>query len=105
MDKIDDKWLDFLITKNNDNEIQDYNETSSSSDNISDDEEEINLNDERCMDENEKYDETQNILNIKSTELYISTKSKLAYLNKEIGDSDVKIRSLTQLAVGFAYNF
>jgi len=81
MDIIDDKWLDFLVTKNNDNEIQDYNETSSSSDNISDDEEEINLNDE---DENEKYDETQNTLNIKSTELYISTKSKLAYLNKEI---------------------
>jgi hypothetical protein len=84
MDKIDDKWLDFLVSKNNDNEIQDYNETSSSSDNISDDEEEINLNDERSMDENEKYGETQNILNIKSTELYISTKSKLAYLNKEI---------------------
>jgi len=84
MDKIDDKWLDFLVSKNNDNEIQDYNETSSSSDNISDDEEEINLNDERSMDENEKYGETQNIVNIKSTELYISTKSKLAYLNKEI---------------------
>ena len=30
---------------------------------------------------------------------------KYSYLNKEIGDSDVKIKSLTQLAVGFAYNF
>ena len=30
---------------------------------------------------------------------------KYSYLNKEIGDSDVKIKSLTQLSVGFAYNF
>jgi opacity protein-like surface antigen len=30
---------------------------------------------------------------------------KYSYLNKEIGDSDVKIKSLTQLAVGVAYNF
>ena len=30
---------------------------------------------------------------------------KYSYLNKEIGNSDVKIKSLTQLAVGIAYNF
>ena len=30
---------------------------------------------------------------------------KYSYLNKEIGNSDVKIKSLTQLAVGVAYNF
>ena len=30
---------------------------------------------------------------------------KYSYLNKEIGNSDVKIKSLTQLSVGVAYNF
>jgi opacity protein-like surface antigen len=35
----------------------------------------------------------------------VRSQFKYSYLNKEIGDSDVKIKSLTQLAVGFAYNF
>ncbi len=35
----------------------------------------------------------------------VRSQFKYSYLNKEIGDSDVKIKSLTQLSVGFAYNF
>lgn len=35
----------------------------------------------------------------------VRTQFKYSYINKEIGDSDVKIKSLAQLAVGFAYNF
>jgi opacity protein-like surface antigen len=37
--------------------------------------------------------------------LSVRSQFKYSYLNKEIGDSDVKIKSLTQLSVGFAYNF
>jgi opacity protein-like surface antigen len=35
----------------------------------------------------------------------VRSQFKYSYLNKEIGDSEVKIKSLTQLSVGFAYNF
>ena len=35
----------------------------------------------------------------------VRTQFKYSHINKEIGDSDVKIKSLTQLSVGFAYNF
>ncbi len=35
----------------------------------------------------------------------VRTQFKYSHINKEIGDSDVKLKSLTQLAVGFAYNF
>ena len=35
----------------------------------------------------------------------VRSQFKYSYLNKEIGNSDVKIKSLTQLAVGIAYNF
>ena len=35
----------------------------------------------------------------------VRSQFKYSYLNKEIGDSIVKIKSLTQLAVGIAYNF
>ena len=37
--------------------------------------------------------------------LSVRSQFKYSYLNKEIGDSIVKIKSLTQLAVGIAYNF
>jgi opacity protein-like surface antigen len=35
----------------------------------------------------------------------IRTQFKYSYVNKEIGDSEVKLKSLTQLGLGFAYNF
>lgn len=35
----------------------------------------------------------------------IRTQFKYSYANKEIGDSEVKLKSLTQLGLGFAYNF
>jgi opacity protein-like surface antigen len=35
----------------------------------------------------------------------VRTQFKYSHINKEIGDSEVKLKSLTQLAVGFAYNF
>lgn len=35
----------------------------------------------------------------------VRSQFKYSYLNKEIGDSEVKLKSLTQLSVGFAYNF
>jgi opacity protein-like surface antigen len=35
----------------------------------------------------------------------VRTQFKYSHINKEIGDSELKLKSLTQLAVGFAYNF
>jgi opacity protein-like surface antigen len=36
---------------------------------------------------------------------FFRSQFKYSHINKEIADSDVKLKSLTQLAVGFAYNF
>lgn len=35
----------------------------------------------------------------------VRTQFKYSHINKEIGNSELKLKSLTQLAVGFAYNF
>jgi hypothetical protein len=35
----------------------------------------------------------------------VRTQFKYSHIDKEIGDSELKLKSLTQLSVGFAYNF
>ena len=35
----------------------------------------------------------------------VRTQFKYSHINKELVDSELKLKSLTQLSVGFAYNF